>query len=181
VEDVISASLKFRGMDTLSGFVPIRAGRRLPGIPSLRIYVLWPPGIWDSTGVHARMNGNAGSVVLRVVYGNTSILLTGDAEREAELEMIEAYGPFLASDVLKVAHHGGATGTTDQFLDAVHPRHAAISVGKRNKFGHPSPVVLGRLARRGIEVSRTDLEGALLFESDGISIRRSRWRDDDDN
>ena len=108
--------------------------------------------------------GNDDSIVLRVDYGATSLLLTGDAEHAAEQEMLAAGAP-LAADVLKVGHHGSSGGTSAEFLAAVGPRLAVISVGAENHFGHPSPEVLGRLS--GIEVLRTDEHGRIELISDG--------------
>jgi competence protein ComEC len=107
---------------------------------------------------------NDDSIVLRVDYGATSLLLTGDAEHAAEQEMLAAGAP-LAADVLKVGHHGSSGGTSAEFLAAVGPRLAVISVGAENHFGHPSPEVLGRLS--GIEVLRTDENGRIELISDG--------------
>jgi competence protein ComEC len=112
---------------------------------------------------------NDASVVLRLRYGVTSLLLTGDAEAEAEARMAAAGG--IEADVLKLAHHGSKTSTTERFLEAVRPRAAIISCGKRNRFGHPHPDVTERLERRGVRVFRTDRDGAVTVESDGRELR----------
>ncbi len=91
-------------------------------------------------------DGNNGSIVLRLDYGRSSALLTGDAEGEAEQAMLAAGVP-LRADVLKVGHHGSSASTSAQFLAAVQPRLAVISVGAENRFGHPSPELLARLAQ----------------------------------
>lgn len=107
---------------------------------------------------------NNNSVVLRLEYGQTSALLTGDIELEAETALIEA-GVSLRADVLKVAHHGSARSTSARFVSAVAPSLAVIQVGADNEFGHPTPEVLDRLA--GIRVLRTDLNGRVEVISDG--------------
>jgi len=113
---------------------------------------------------------NANSVVLRVTYGSSSLLLTGDAEKKAEDEMLSA-GMNVESDVLKVAHHGSRSATSEHWLDRVKPRIAVISVGQGNQFGHPSPEVLERLARRRIRVFRTDCNGAVMIRMTTRSLR----------
>jgi len=106
------------------------------------------------------------SVVLRLTYGRTHFVLTGDAEAEAEVSMLAAC-PALSADVLKAGHHGAANASGDAFLARVHPRFAAISCGLHNHFGHPAPATLARLAAHGIQIFRTDHNGAVTFVSDG--------------
>lgn len=112
----------------------------------------------------AQLAGNNRSVVLRLDYGQTSLLLTGDAEQDAEHAMLEAGLP-LRADVLKVGHHGSSASTSAAFLATVQPRLAVISVGADNRFGHPAPELLDRLS--GIEVSRTDERGRIELVSEG--------------
>ncbi len=109
------------------------------------------------------------SIVLRVDYGNTSFLFTGDAEYTSEYMMIDSGLP-LAADVLKVGHHGSTTSTTKEFLEAVHPEFAVISCGKYNSYGHPHQETLDSLKSLGTEVFRTDLQGTINCRSDGTSI-----------
>lgn len=114
---------------------------------------------------------NNNSIVLRITYGKSAILLTGDAGADAETDIM-ASGANLASDVLKVCHHGSLTGTSEEWLDAVRPKIAVISVGK-NSFGHPSKAVVERLAGRGIKVYRTDRDGAITvsFSARNLSVK----------
>lgn len=114
----------------------------------------------------ASENANDLSLVVRVDYGETSVLLTADIEGEAELSLLEGTLP-LKADVLKVAHHGGNTSTCEAFLKAVDPRYAVISVGKDNKHGHPHAEPLSNLEKRGILIYRTDLFGTVVAASDG--------------
>jgi len=137
-----------------------RRGMRLP-VGDLMLTVLHP-GPVPLTGTDSDDNNNC--IVLRLDYGRTSFLLTGDAEREAEADMIAAGLP-LHADVLKVGHHGSNGSTSAPFVAAVAPRLAVIQVGANNPFGHPHPEVLKRLA--GIEVLRTDLNGRVEVVSDG--------------
>ncbi len=112
---------------------------------------------------------NNASIVLRVTYGHTAFLLTGDAEADEEADILRAGRP-LACDVLKVGHHGSHTSTTPEFLEAAHPRYVVISVGTHNVYGHPSPEVLDRLRDAGVRVYRTDRDGAVTCLSDGVAV-----------
>lgn len=112
---------------------------------------------------------NDASIVLRLQYGRTSFLFTGDAEAGEESDLISARLP-LDCDVLKVGHHGSHTSSTSEFLKAVHPHYAVMSLGKRNLFGHPSKEVLDRLNGEGVQTFRTDQNGAVTCTSDGVSV-----------
>jgi competence protein ComEC len=113
---------------------------------------------------------NNASLVLRLRYEKVSILLTGDAEREAEEEMVRSKRE-MASGLLKLGHHGSLTSSTERFLDAVRPQAAIVSAGRNNSFGHPHPDVLARLAARQIHVFRTDKHGTITVTSDGRTLR----------
>jgi beta-lactamase superfamily II metal-dependent hydrolase len=112
---------------------------------------------------------NNWSAVTRIQYGSTAFLLTGDAEAQSEEEML-ASGVDLKADVLKVGHHGSSSSTTQAFLKAVAPKYAVISVGTGNDYGHPHQETLAKLANAGVQVYRTDLDGTVVFTSDGINI-----------
>ncbi len=116
-------------------------------------------------GTEDDLNNNA--VVLRLVYGEVSFLLTGDIEVDAENAILAA-GEDVSATVLKVSHHGSDGATTQPFLDAVSPSIAAISVGADNSFGHPSPTLRLRLA--DVPLLRTDLNGTVSFETDGTQL-----------
>jgi competence protein ComEC len=109
------------------------------------------------------------SIVLRMDYGNTSFLFTGDAQALSEQEMLTK-GFNLKVDVLKVGHHGSSTSTLPAFLKAVSPRYAVIEVGKGNDYGHPAQVTLDDLRSAGVTVYRTDLNGTVTITSDGVSL-----------
>jgi beta-lactamase superfamily II metal-dependent hydrolase len=114
-------------------------------------------------------NTNDWSAVIRVEYGQTAFLFTGDAEAKLEEEML-ASGTKLQADVLKIGHHGSRSSTTGEFLKAVSPRYAIICVGKENDYGHPHQETLAKLDLLGILVNRTDQDGTLIFRSDGVNI-----------
>ncbi|ACV62901.1 beta-lactamase domain protein [Desulfofarcimen acetoxidans DSM 771] len=112
---------------------------------------------------------NNWSAVMRVQYGDTAFLLTGDAEQLSEKEMLAA-GANLKADVLKIGHHGSNSSTGKKFLNAVAPEYAVISVGKDNDYGHPHKETLARLTKAGIKIYRTDQSGTIVFTSDGKNI-----------
>lgn len=117
----------------------------------------------------AAENINNTSIVLRIVYGETSFLVTGDAEAIEEASILDA-GYDIRSDVLRVGHHGSYTSTTDAFLRVVSPDYCVISVGKDNAYGHPHDVVMDRIAESGAIVYRTDLNGYIACTSDGENV-----------
>ena len=121
------------------------------------------------------MNGSANndSVVIRIVYGNRSFLLTGDIERAAEAELT-AFGG-LSADVVKVAHHGSRTSSTQGFVDLVRPRYAIISVGRDSIFGHPHAEVVKRWKMVGAEVMTTGERGMITVSTDGNDILVDRF------
>lgn len=111
---------------------------------------------------------NNGSVVMKIIYGDTSFLFTGDAEREEEQEILNA-GYDLSATVLKVRHHGSRNSTTYPFLREIMPKYAVISVGY-NSYGHPTEDVLSRLRDADVKVYRTDMQGDIIAESDGKTV-----------
>jgi competence protein ComEC len=132
----------------------------------VRIRFLAPDSAWTAS----LSDPNEASTVALVEYGATRFLLTGDAEQAEEGWLLaHAYGD-LRADVLKVAHHGSTTSTTDGFLAAVQPSLAIISVGADNLYGHPSADVLASLGRVGARTMRTDQLGTIVIESDGKRI-----------
>ncbi len=110
---------------------------------------------------------NDGSVVARLVYGNDSVLLTGDATKLTEGILLQEEKDTLASEVLKAGHHGSHTSSGADFVKAVHPTYAIISVGAGNKYGHPHQETLDTLASAGVHVLRTDQLGTIVMESEG--------------
>jgi competence protein ComEC len=119
--------------------------------------------------VAAELPTNDDSLVLEVTYKKRSVLLTGDAERPIENEML-ADGELHAVTLLKVGHHGSKTSSSEQFLSQVTPQFAFISDGYMNQFHHPSPEVLQRLAQHHVIVFRTDQRGLITFRTDGDKV-----------
>jgi len=136
----------------------------------VRAEVLHPsPPFLQGTGDD--LNNN--SIVVRLTYGQVSFLFTGDLQQEGE-EALLADFPDLASTVLKVAHHGSVDATSEEFLRAVRPAWAVISVGRRNPFGHPHEELLARLNSMRIRVFRTDIMGTIVMSTDGRRLK-AQW------
>lgn len=113
------------------------------------------------------MNDN--SIVVRIIYGETSFLFTSDAEWDAEHDMVDSHF-CLRADLIKVGHHGSNNSSSYVFLREVMPKYAVISVGKNNTYGHPSEDVLSRLQDADTEVYRTDIHGDIICTSDGQTL-----------
>ena len=122
--------------------------------------------------LHSAEDSNDNSIVLKVSFGATSFLFTGDAERAEEQDLLSA-GVNLQSTVLKVGHHGSDTSTSYPFLRAVAPQYAVISVGAGNSYGHPTEAVLSRLRDAGVTTFRTDMQGEITAVSDGQTVNFS--------
>ncbi len=111
------------------------------------------------------------SIVLRLDYGKTSFLFTGDAEQPSEKDMLEKFSPTeFRADVIKVGHHGASTSSSLDFITAVSPQYAVISCGKDNSYGHPHTETINTLNKLGIKYYRTDKVGNIVFSSDGENI-----------
>jgi competence protein ComEC len=134
-------------------------GVRLTGLPG--------PGA-------AARGRNDDALALRVDHGLISFLLASDVTAATETHLLTAGVPLRAT-VLKVAHHGSRGSSTGEFLSAVNPRVAVISVGARNPYGHPSPETLARLDAVDAAVYRTDRDGAVIFETDGRTLTVTAW------
>ena len=115
---------------------------------------------------------NDASVVMRLVYGDTEFMLTGDAPSWVEDRLVKEYGNELRSDVLKAGHHGSKTSTDALFLESVDPETVVISAGKDNTYGHPNADVLERIRGSGAAVVSTIEDGTITFVSDGVTVRR---------
>ena len=139
-----------------------RAGDVIKLSPDLQLVVLNPLNRKD---YGQQSNFNNHSIVLKLLYKNISFLFTGDIEEKAEMNLL-SWNTFLQSDILKVAHHGSNTSTTDLFLNQVKPEVAIISVGTNN-FDHPNAEVMEKLEASCQKVFRTDLNGTVLIRSNG--------------
>jgi competence protein ComEC len=156
--------------------IPVRTaqrGRRIDIGGGAWLTLLSPP---EPTLTRTRSDVNANSVVVRLDYGGTSALFAADAEAATERWLL-ASGQALTASVLKVAHHGSRYSSGLAFLRAVNPTVAVISVGETNDYGHPAPETLTRLARRGINVYRTDRDGTVTVEMDGTHVRAHAGRE----
>lgn len=120
-------------------------------------------------------DANNQSLVVRILFGKTKLLFAGDAEREAEVDILNAKRP-ISCNTLKVAHHGSNTSSTLPFIIQAHPQNAVISVGQNNRFRHPSDAVIERFRTSGATIYRTDLQGAVIFRSDGETLEKIEWR-----
>lgn len=122
-----------------------------------RLDVLSPSNMSECDG------SNNDSLVVMLDVRGVKLLFTGDAESEIEEELVSRYGDSLRADVLKVAHHGSATSTTEEFLSAVSPALAVISAGESNPYGLPSRKIITRLENVGAHICRTDLDGTVCI------------------
>ncbi len=114
-------------------------------------------------------DANDTSIILRLDYGDTSFLFTGDAEYTSEQDMLDA-GVDLSATVLKVGHHGSSSSTGYQFLREVNPQYAVIQCGLDNSYGHPHDEVLSRLRDADVTLYRNDLQGNIIATSDGSTV-----------
>lgn len=141
-------------------------------IDNIKIYMLFKD-YWNNFN---KLTKNDRSGIIKIVYGETSFLFTGDAGVREERLLADNYGKLLSTDVLKLGHHGSSSSSSDEFLKAASPKFGLISAGLMNRYGHPSPSVLIKLKQLKIVPLRTDLNGAVLFESDGSQISVKAWR-----
>jgi len=128
----------------------------------------------DSTSV-IRMNDYKTGVI-KLVYGNTSFLFPGNIENETEYFYCDRYKEFLKSDVLNVSNNGSIKSTSLELLQTVQPKISLVSVTNQNKFGNTSPVILERLKKVSSQIYRSDEEGAILLQSDGVKIHKAKWK-----
>lgn len=137
-------------------------GQEIEADPAVHVLVLWP--------AEQRSGGelNTDSVVLRISYGMIDFLMTGDLDSQGEDALISSGYP-LDAEILKVGHHGSSSSTTPSFLARVRPEMAVIPVGADNPYGHPHQQTLDLLKDYGVAVYRTDRDGTVMVQSDGMS------------
>lgn len=142
---------------------PLRAGHagEIFNVDGVQVEILFAPSVGT---------GNEISNVYRIKYGGVSFLITGDLVKEIEAQILRE-GIDVSSTVLKVAHHGSATSSSEEFLRAVNPKCAVICVGYENSFGHPRAEVLERLENLPSKIYRTDRDGLIKFKTDGKNLR----------
>ncbi len=149
-----------------------RAGRSI-SFDGVTLAFLYP----DSAALDGPGGANDLSAVFRLDYGTFQGLFLGDAPEAVEDALVERHGPELEVELLKVGHHGSRTSTGATLLAATRPQWAIVPVGRGNRYGHPHPTVIARLARHGVRVLRTDLEGSfrLRVRADGsVTVSRTR-------
>lgn len=134
----------------------------------------------DSSWVAGLKDPNLASTIALVRFGRVRFLLVGDAEKPEEDWLLQHAAKPLRADVLKVGHHGSSTSSSDNFIAAVCPQIALISVGAQNSYGHPSADVIASLRRLGAEVLRTDKVGTIIVRTDGNSIEMNASNDPED-
>jgi competence protein ComEC len=142
-----------------------RQGEKLSLGGEVTLSLLWPAPDLILSGSDPDSNEN--SAVVQITVGQIDILVTGDLEDRGEHALIDQLGADLASEVLVVGHHGSRSSSTADFLDAVDPQVALISVGEDNPYGHPHDEVLQRLRFRSVDIYRTDLDGTIEVRTDG--------------
>lgn len=149
-----------------------RRGQMIDAGGGARLMVLAP---FEDYFEQSPNNIHNAMVVSRLVYGSGSILFMGDAEKMVEYRLVHDSSGIgsetLHSDILKVGHHGSKTSTTDEFLRAVTPSYAIISVGRKNRYGHPYQEVLYHLISFGSTILRTDQDGDIQFINEGTRFR----------
>lgn len=144
-----------------------RRGQRIDAGDGIMLDILSPA----EDAVAAAKTPHGANIVLLLTHGETTALLTGDAEKALEYRLLFESPALLDADILKVGHHGSKTSSTAEFLKVVSPDLAVISSGRKNRYGHPHPEVMERLKALGIPTERTDIRGDIAMESDGAAYR----------
>ena len=134
-------------------------------VGALQIDILGPQKLDYSSG-----EWNNPSIVLYATFGHRTFLFTGDAEKAAEKDLVEKFGDIIDCDVFSAGHHGSSSSNTQALLDAAQPEYVVISCGLNNKHNHPTQEVVERFEENGIEILRTDLNGSIVFITDGDSL-----------
>lgn len=152
-----------------SNIIVVKMSDRILIEKNVYLDILWP--YLNTTIYENSINNN--SIVCKLSYKNFSILFTGDIEKIAENELLNKYEKqgILKSTVLKVAHHGSQTSSTEEFLNEVGAKYALIGVGKNNKFGHPSDITIENLNRTNTKIFRTDEMGEIEIKTNGKKIK----------
>ncbi|MEE9189622.1 MAG: DNA internalization-related competence protein ComEC/Rec2 [Candidatus Neomarinimicrobiota bacterium] len=135
------------------------------------IQILAPDTSWSKH----QLNVNNSSIVLKLFYGEKSFIFMGDLEQDGESELLRSE-QYLKSDLIKVGHHGSITSSSKPLINAIQPDFAVISLGNKNKFGHPSTIILNRYREQNVNVFRTDEQGAAWFFSDGKNVEVIEWK-----
>ncbi|MCY6960596.1 ComEC/Rec2 family competence protein [Clostridium brassicae] len=164
-----SNSLSFRNMLSALNkknikITPAKSGQNIDLAKDVKCFIVAPNNTYYD-------NINNYSIVIKLIYKNTSFLFTGDAESHSEEEIFKN-GFDIKSDVLKLGHHGSNSSTSNKFLDEISPKVAIVSCGKGNDYDHPHKETLNKLKNKKILLYRTDLDGTIVLQSDGTKITR---------
>ena len=152
----------------------VAAGDSLVGLGGVGALILHPIAAFVTREEGASQGLNNGSVVMSMDYEGRKVLFTGDIEHETD-GVILRWRERLRADILKAAHHGSRTSSTQLFLNAVNPSMVVVSCGIKNKFRHPSPEVIARYQAMGLDIYRTDHSGAIRFRIDARGIETQSW------
>ncbi|HEX3010735.1 MAG TPA: ComEC/Rec2 family competence protein, partial [Syntrophomonadaceae bacterium] len=163
-------SLKLFARESRIPVIPLHQGQVINPEKDFTINVLMP----DAAG-YEQNNFNNKSLVLRISYGNFSVLFTGDIEEEAINDLLSNTN-LTHTTIVKVPHHGSKNSAVADLYEQTDPDYAVFSVGRNNNFGHPHPSVLKIIENRGIKVLRTDMDGAIRFLTDGNKLEVSNFR-----
>lgn len=150
----------------MQNFEDIKRGRTINGV---MFKILYPEAGFMEKKEKWRKGDNS-SLVLKTVFGTKSFLFTGDIKARGEAELTRAAGGLLKSTVLIVPHHGSKTSSSEELIDEVDPKIAIISVGWKNRYKFPSPIVLDRYKKRMCDIYRTDENGAVVMSTDGKEL-----------
>lgn len=142
--------------------IEVQAGDKISIENNLDINILWPSKAFyiDANEI------NNNSIVCKLVYKKFSILFTGDIEEAAEKSICNLYDKELESTILKVGHHGSKTSSSEDFIVKTRAKYALIGVGKNNRYGHPSDIIIDRLKKYGYTIYRADENGETDFSVD---------------
>lgn len=160
VQDVLDAKVKEQNITRILG----RRGEVFDLGDGVTLSVLYPD--------HdvSKVPSNDGSMVMRLTYGDTSFILTGDAPKETEEKILSKDSSIISAQVLKLGHHGSESSTAASFLQAVHPTYAVVSAGVNNRYGHPHQAVIDLVKKFGITIVSTQKSGTIRFHSDGTTV-----------
>ena len=149
----------------------IKSGDIITGFGDLKFYFLNPVMI-DTED----KDNNVNAIAFKLKYKNSEMLYMSDISFEGENNILNVYGDFVKSGILKIAHHGSKNASSTDFINKCKPEYSVISCGRNNNFGHPANIVLENLEKIGSKICRTDLDGAVIFVSDGNSFRKEEWK-----
>jgi len=153
-------------------FYVVHEGKEVIGFKDVKILIL-NPSLKGFTGTNDDLNNN--SLVMKIVFNQMDFLFCSDIELEAE-KRLTGHGALLASNIIKVPHHGSSTGIYDRFFNLVSPQTGIISCGYKNRYGYPHSATLKAYKKLNTRIYRTDRMGAIIVSSDGKNYRIKRTK-----